>query len=383
MSAVMNKERLTILYGDRLETEKFLYQNRTLIDRISFCVFDDCDETMCHGIPVLEYSGIDRMADKFVLVTAAEEDRYFDIKKRLESIGKKEFKDFIWSKAYNKKMVVINANCHGGAIISYLALSKKFREEYFVYPLPQIQENYEGSIPETLLINADVYMHQDIRKGNSVSDNLSDEAVEKHLGNGTLNITVPNLVGMGNWMFPALKDLDRVIKTQKEIVYILYRDEILDEAERNTSGRISELVKYWSSFSYDDAILDALWNMNKAKLMGREKSWDIKVSDFIYGNYKSIPCFVDANHPSKYLMKEIGRQIAQILELTDICDERYESGMGLPVPILPSVKEYFGLNFTAPRERMGDYFGKEVEDSSKEIEDYIQAYFWWYHDKII
>ncbi len=382
MNTAIDKERPIILYGGRLETENFLYQNRELIDKISFCIFDDCDETICHGIPVCEYLDIDRIADQFVLVASTEE-CYFDIKKRLESVGKKEFRDFILSKAYNKKIVVINANCHGEAIISYLSLSKKFGEEYFVYPLPQIQENYEGSISQELLLNADVYMHQDIRRGNSVSDNLSDEAIEKCLDKRTLNITIPNLVGMGNWMFPALKDLDRIIKTKKEVVYILYRDEILDEAERNTSGTVSEIVKYWSHFSYGEATLDELWNMNKAKLEGREKSWDIKVSDFIYNNYQSIPCFVDANHPSKYLMKEIGRQIAQILELTDICDERYESNMGLPIPILPSVIDHFGLNFTVSRERKSDYFGKKVEGSDKEIEDYIRAYLWWYHNKII
>lgn len=301
----------------------------------------------------------------------------------MESVGKKEFDDFIWSRAYNKKIMVVNANCHGEAIISYLALSKTFKKEYFVYPLPQIQENYEGHISQALLLNADVYMHQDIRRGNSVSDSLSDETIEKYLGKNTLNITIPNLVGMGNWMFPALKDLDRVIKTEKEIVYILYRDEILDEAVCNGSGTLAEIVKYWSYFRYDGRILDELWNMNKAKLKGREESWDIKVSDFIYNNYKFIPCFVDANHPSKYLMKEIGRQIAQILELTDICDECYESDMGLPIPILPSVRDHFGLNFTVPRERKRDYFGKEVDGTNREIEDYIRAYLWWYHDTII
>ena len=105
--------------------------------------------------------------------------------------------------------------------------------------------------------------------------------------------------------------------------------------------------------------------------------------NFVYSNYKTIPCFTDANHPSKYVMKELGRQAADILELTDICDERYEYSMGLPTPILPSVKEHFGLNFTVSRERKEDYFGKETGDIDKEIEDYIRAYLWWYYDRII
>lgn len=380
MIVITDREHPIILYGNRFETEKFLYQNRGLLDSISYFIFDDCEEKICHGIPVYECSVLDRIADAFILVTAADEWQYFSIKKRLESTGKKEFEDFIWSRAYNKKIVVVNANCHGEAIISYLKLSKKFREEYFVYPLPQIQENYEGSITYALLSIADIYMHQDIRRGNSVSDNLSDEVIEQSLDKGTLNITIPNLVGMGNWMFPELKELDRVIKTKDEVVYVLYRDEILDNAVCNISGTVSEFAKYWSDFRYDDIVLDELWNMNKARLKTREKNWDIKVMDFIYANYKSVPCFVDANHPSKYLMKEIGRQTARILNLTDICDEKYESNMGIPIPILPSVKAHFGLNFSVPRERKEDFFGQEVVDRNKELEDYVRAYLWWYHD---
>lgn len=372
-----------VLYGGRLETEKFLYQNRSLLNRISFCVFDDCKETICHGLSVYMPLDLNHITYEMILVTAKDEKHYFSIKKSLESVGKKEFENFIWSRAYNKKIVVTNANCHGEAVISYLMQSKRFREEYFVYPLPQIQENSGRSISHTLLRNTDVYIHQDIRRGNAVSDNLSDEIIEQYLGRNTQNISIPNLVGMGNWMFPSLKELDKIIKTQDEVVYVLYRDEILDDAANNISGSIFEFAEYWNHFRYDDKLLDELWDMNKTKLQLREKNWDIKIADFIYKNYKSIPCFVDANHPSKYVMKEIGRQTAQILKLNDICDEKYESNMGIPIPILPSIKAHFGLDFTVPVERKQDYFGRVVEDKESYLEDYIQAYLWWYHDRII
>ncbi|MCI8899540.1 MAG: hypothetical protein HFH76_02755 [Lachnospiraceae bacterium] len=383
MIMTMDKERFVTLYGGRFEAEQFLYQNRRLINSISYCIFDDCEETMCHGIPVYDDSVLKHKMQELILVTVADEKQYINIKKSLESIGKKEFENFIWSKAYNKKIVVVNANCHGDALVSYLMLSERFRAEYFVYPVPQIHENGERSISEVLLSNANVYIHQDIRKNNSVSENLSDEIIEQSLNKETLNITIPNLVGMGNWMFPALKELDRTIKTKEEIIYILYRDEILDDAACRRNGTVSEYARYWRCFRYDGRVLDELWNMNKAKLIAREKNWDIKISEFIYENYKSVPCFVDANHPSKYLMKEIGRQTAAIMNITDICDEHYESNMGIPIPILPSVKEYFGLNFTVPAERKEDYFGKCCEDTALDIEAYVQAYIWWYHDRII
>ena len=82
-------------------------------------------------------------------------------------------------------------------------------------------------------------------------------------------------------------------------------------------------------------------------------------------------------------MKEIGRQTARILNLNDICDEKYESRMGIPIPMLPSVKNYFGLNFTEPVEKKEDYFGEGIKDRNREVEDYIQAYLWWYHDMVI
>ena len=267
MIMTMDKERFVTLYGGRFEAEQFLYQNRHLINSISYCIFDDCEETMCHGIPVYDDSVLKHNMQELILVTVADEKQYINIKKSLESIGKKEFENFIWSKAYNKKIVVVNANCHGDALVSYLMLSERFRAEYFVYPVPQIHENGERSISEVLLSNANVYIHQDIRKNNSVSENLSDEIIEQSLNKETLNITIPNLVGMGNWMFPALKDLDRTIKTKEEIIYILYRDEILDDAACRRNGTVSEYARYWRCFRYDGRVLDELWNIDRKSVV--------------------------------------------------------------------------------------------------------------------
>ena len=160
---ILRKKYLAI-YGDCKEAEEFIYQNVEMAHLIDFCIFDDKRYKKFHGIPVWdEIEGLS-LDDVFYLVTSSNFKKYFSIKEVWELNGKKEFCDFVWSRTYKKKLVVVNANCHGEALIRYLELSQKFQEEYFVYPMPQIQENCDEGISERLLSHTDVYIHQDITK---------------------------------------------------------------------------------------------------------------------------------------------------------------------------------------------------------------------------
>lgn len=105
----------------------------------------------------------------------------------------------------------------------------------------------------------------------------------------------------------------------------------------------------------------------------REKNWDIKIVDYIQEKYKSIPCFADASHPSKYVMKEVGRQVAALMGISDINENIYDCEIGIPVPIIQTVYKVFNFDFVEKKQ----WFGKKVD---LEVEDYITAYLWWYHD---
>lgn len=368
-----------VLYGDVIEAENFLYQNKKILNTISLCIFRNCSYPYFHGSPVLNSLDERLLQKKYFIVVVSSVHDYFLIKNELKMKGKEEFRDFVWSKAIDKKMVVVNANCHGEALIKYLELSTKFREGYFVYPVPEIQDNIEGQLSKRLLLFTNVYIHQDIKLNNKISRDLSDEVIEKKLGLETTNITIPNLVGMGNWMYPQLGELDKYIRTKEKVEYIFYRDEILDEAEKKYKSQIDKYVRFWNNYSYDKDYLDEIWKQNEKKLKKREENWDIKIYNYIYSNFRRIPCFVDANHPSKYVMREIGRQVAKKLMLDDIDDEIFESDMGLPVPILPSIKRYFQLDFCVPNERRKYYLGKSV--MGDELEEYIRAYIWWHFER--
>lgn len=76
-------------------------------------------------------------------------------------------------------------------------------------------------------------------------------------------------------------------------------------------------------------------------------------------------------------MRIVGRQTAELMGLCDIDDERYEPNLGLKAPVLNCVSEHFELNFQVPREKREEYLGKRMVS---EIDDYVKAYLWWYHD---
>ncbi len=369
-----------ILYGIGVEAEYFLYQNQDVLQNISFCI-DRKDVDTFKGLDVFHIDDVDiyqLINTNYFIVASGREENFVELKKNLCRYGLKEWEHFIWSKAFRRKVVVINANCHGDAVKRYLRQSISFCNNYMIYPISAVHLS-EGSIDIDLLRHTDVYIHQDIRKENSISYQLSDEYVQQYLPESVIDICIPNFVGMGKWMYPNIEGLDKVINPGKKPIYVLYRDQVLDEAAKECHT-CEEIKSFWRGYKYEESRMENDFLICMNKLKEREKNWDIKIYDYIMANYKIIPCFTDASHPSKYVMKIVGRQIAQIMDLTDIEDEGYEPDMGMKVPVMNSVLKYFQLNFQVPCERRKEYLGKMTVS---EVDDYIKAYFWWYHQMSI
>ncbi len=373
----MEKERY-ILYGIGGEAERFLYQNQDILGRISFCIdrntfknFYDLKVYKLDEINVCDY-----LETHHIIVAAGNIGVYREMKECLVVKGLEEWKDFIWSQTFRRKVVVINANCHGIAVEWYLRQSAYFCNKYMIYPIPAVQMNKEGEIGADLLQHTDVYIHQDIRAENAMGYKLSDEYVRSFLPENVIDICIPNFVGMGRWMFPSLGGLEKVIEMDGGgVIYVLFRDAILDEAAAMYHS-YDEIKEYWLNYKYDAEQMDHIFLSCMQKLKEREKNWDVKIFDYIMENYRTIPCFTDASHPSKYVMKLVCRQIAQVLNLNDIDDENYEPNLGLKVPVMNSILEYYKLNFQLPCESRKEYLGKWTVS---EPDDYIKAYLWWYH----
>lgn len=365
-----------ILYGTGGEAERFLYQNQSMVKNIAFCI-DRKKKERFYEWDVYQFEP--RLIKKHkVIIAAGEENIYVEIKRNLTAAGFTEWVDFIWSRAFNRKIVIINANCHGVAIKKYLEQSPVFCNEYFIYPIPAIHLNKDKEISQELLKHVNIYIHQDIREDNVINYKLSDNYIQNQLNKDVIDICIPNFVGMARWMYPNLGKLEKIIESMQGPLYVLYRDEILDEALLKCNS-YEEIKKFWLEYEYDDNYYDETFRICMSKLKCRENNWDINISKYIENNYKSIPCFTDVDHPSKYVMGEVGRQVAEILNITDIDDTDYEPNLGLQVPILNSVSKYFKFNFKLPKEQRKSILGKRI---TSEIDDYIKAYLWWYHGKI-
>lgn len=121
-------ERAYVLYGAGWESEKFLYRHREIINNVAYCI-DEYHSGDIHGIPIVSLDGA-RNLEKYQILVATVWDTFCIIRELLQEKGLKEFTNFIWSRLFGKKLVLINANCHGAALVDYLHLSRQFVDNY-------------------------------------------------------------------------------------------------------------------------------------------------------------------------------------------------------------------------------------------------------------
>lgn len=365
-----------ILYGTGIEGEKFIYQHLDIVEQIIYCI-DKSHEGYFHGIPIKQIEdAFDCM--KYKILVASVFDTYKKIKQILEQRGCIEFEHFIWTPFFKKQLAVINANCHGEAVSQYLMLSENFKKKYAIYPLPPIHLNQEKQIDMQVLKNADLYLHQDIRPQNQFSYKFSDEYTLPLLKKDCIQITIPNFVGMGGWEFWQQGTNTKYLETPYGLWTILHQDIVLDEAYHKGLDTIGEYIHYYEEYHISDANISARFEKDINKLTEREKQWDIKISDYIIRNLKKIPCFIDRDHPSRYVMREVGRRLTERIGIRDIDDENYDIQFGNPLPILNVIKNYFDMEF-------GECFElrEPLKNRSSSLETYIRTYLWWYYDKVV
>lgn len=373
------KDKMIIIWGTGLEAEVFLYSNLEIFDRIDCFIGGRNNKDSFHRKRVLKLSDIENIKEFYYIVCAGQYSTFSEIKKELESLGLKEFEHFIWNKFYKKRKVVINAHCHGRSLENYLRNSVQFCMQYEIYPWTEIE--YGVKYDENVIRNADVFIHQDIRTDNQVGYEYSDDYIRRLLRPGCVDITIPNSVGMGKFLYPMLGELSFVEGMQGERFWILYRDFILDEAsEKPTLTTLKDIREYWEEYSFKSETLEQLFQESMSKLRKRETNWDFNVAGFIEKSFRRIPCFVDGNHFSKYLWRNVCKEVSDKLGLSDIDDDQYPNNMGIPIPIHPAIVDHFGIDYSVETEKIESYLGKKVNN---ELDDYIKAYMWWFHNMIL
>lgn len=266
---------------------------------------------------------IDAFLDKDVFIYIAypfDSNEYREIKIKLEMMGLNEVKDFLSSEAYGKKMVIINANCHVYPYAEYLLASKYFLEKYYLYPLEAIQNRIVVEVPDYILRNCDVYIHQVISEHNPYSRKISDKYIYSLLKEDCCKLIVPNFAGgiekYGSFCFPQLKESNiNHPRINYKLGVFPIKDMVIDECLHRGLGIDIILSCYKDENLISEETIKERFKEFLEVFKKAEEKWNIKISDYFDKTNKRILAVL--GHPGKAVLREIGKRILKALGIRE------------------------------------------------------------------
>lgn len=356
-------------YNRKIVVKYFLNNNRQIDTFLGCPVYDLCDKEVLNGEYVIV--AVDTMSTYLILVD------------QLNKLYLEEFTDYIYYKWIDKKLVLLHGNCHMEIIKAYLESSEKFLTQYAIYPNPMIQDNKKKKIHSIVLENCELWIHEDIKADNACGYFLSDEYIreawKKNINNKEKKeIVVPHLFGMGKAFFPQseLCKRTRKMSNAQDINGMFpHTDLIIDKCVAEGMS-IEDIVLYCKSdLALESDYIVENFKKYMEKIKEREKSWDIKIHDFILINYQREKLFYDEGHPTNIIMKKICQDILNILEIEEDCIHTNECMDTHENPVYPVVKHTLELKWDEGEIRKSHYAKKM--GSKMGIEEYIREYIWW------
>lgn len=375
-----------ILWGTGIDAVRFLYHCSEKNYQFDYIVEENPAIEEFHGYTV--YKAEKRYwSGKYIVIASK---KYIAIRDELTNLGLREFRDFIYYEWLYKKVVWLYGNCHMSVLKEYLMSSGRFRESYSIYPTPLIQEyalNYKH-VPDTLIDNCDVWIHQDIQASNRLGYEYSVECLKRKIRKANpdvLEIVFPNLFTLGGCYFPQNN------KSLIDSTFYVFENESIDNA-KDTNGMFPHTDFIINQYLYEedfdvDKIIDKCLQtdiLDKQmivsycrncinKIKDREKYWDIKVSDYIEKNFKKKKLFYDLGHPTNDLMEYMAKRVMEIMNIDykGICCNYTMDTHELP--IYPCVAQALDLKWD---ENLIRKKGKKLYDSM-DIAEYIREYIWW------
>lgn len=381
-----DRSKKYIIWGTSIVSARFSYAVRNRI-HIEFYIDNAVERKQGEadysflGREVLKFEEYMKLnKDDYYIIVAVMESTYPIIKGELGRAGYEEFTQFAYYECFNKKLAILHGNCHMNIMKRFLLSSGEFSDRYMVYPNPLIQDNKEKCITDEILENCDLFIHQDIRADNEFGYQLSDEYLLPKLKQECIQVTVPNLFGMGLAFFPqwgmvSNKWNNSVLRGGADHNGVCpYPDRIIDKAvfEGKSFQEILSLIK-GEVFSKEDIWSNFQTYMDK--ICEREKNWDIPIYSFIMQNYRKEKLFYDKGHPTNIVIKKI---VIGILEKLGIEDRNISSDMAMDQyeePVYDIVRETLGLEWEDCEIRKGQGTAKLCEKMTRE--EYVKEYLFW------
>ncbi len=350
-----------IIFGAGIEGEKFVYRYFGEINISCFWDNRKSGELLGYQIKKPSYG-----AEEFIVVASA---AYLDIRDQLTHMGYCEFEDFIPVQIFQKKLAVAYGNCHMDAIRKYLESHRRFTAEYGFYPLPAIHIMQGMNLEyQNILQKCDLFLHQSVRKENVYGEQYASEHMLQYIKKSCVVISVPNLYGMPKYLFPQLD-----MRNQKSIGDFCPFFIDSNIAFWIESGMSKEKIKQkiLEGGVYPKSDIINLWASFSMKLHGREKEWDIKISDYIFRNYKKEKLFNDINHITSGLAREIALRILTYMGYQDGIYRELPLLDELEIIVYRDVKEALGLEFEETNIRK--YSKKcSLNNNEMDMDEYIE-----------
>lgn len=359
-----------IIYGCSYEAEKFMKVNKDNID-ILYCIEDHLKINEFGGFPVYNSSKLKECPDAMILIFTRNVGIYQKISSVLKSYGLKEFDNYIPAHLYRKKIALIWGNCHAGYLKLFLSYSKEFSGEYAFYDTKNLWDMKEEDIDKNLFQHCDLLVCQQLREENSLGRSFSSAVVEKMLNKDCKILRFPNLFGLPKFMFPQTERQN--IYSARGGMHRWYRDIYIDELMQ-TTGSPAELVDRLINKKIDtqqlDEALDTFWD----KVQIREAQSNIHIIDYLKKHFTDMQLFLDLEHPSKFVLNEIGNRMLDFLHMRRLpADLQISNVYAHEVPVYPQVKEYFHMTWP-DGDIKRDNQGEKMDVVYMDFPEYVRQY---------
>lgn len=327
---------------------------------------------------------------EYFYVVAVREVFWKEVKDWLINTGHSEFEDFVFWKTIDshRKMVMLHGNCHFDIIQLFLESSSIFNARYWIYPYERVCFLRENRYYDRLIQYTDVWIYQHIKPDNSICYEISDEYTLPLLRQDALKLSVPNYYHLGKILFPQTvqgNQLNPPIREGKDKNGFFPRsDSVIDGWMNNhpEEFKIKDLLEYcYSDEALPEDVILENYNFMAEKIKVREENCDIKVSDFIIGNFMDKQMFYDLGHPTNVVLKQISRGILRKLGISD--DEDIVCADSLCYhedPVYPQVRKALGLKWERKYIRDNDK-SKKINENM-DFSEYVREYLMWcYEDR--
>lgn len=391
LSSIISKERYLYIWGTSLDAARYYYANIKRLQNIEG--FIDGIATLSDtfmGKTIFNFNDVElrKLLNRGIyIIIATSKNAYESIANRLKQIGYKEFENFVWHNYLDRKLVILHGNCHMSVIEQYLSHSTCFMEKYVLLDIPRICVA-DGKLDENKVKHCDVYIHEDIRTDNAFGEKLSDRYIRSILPDEVVDVTVPNLFGLGRWLFPqnikkyANRGENRPLGHDKNGMFP-HEDYIIERAY-NSGMNPKDIVKAYSKEWITKEEIQEIFDEYMRKIGERERGWDIKIKDFIIDHYKNRKLFYDAGHPCNDIMYEITVRILDRLGLDGRKEIAYEDvseteGMDTHEnPVYPCVIRGLELEWK-------DYYIRKSKGAKKlspqmDYAEYVNEYIFWRYE---